>query len=75
MVQSQNGYLGDKWENSTLGGERTCRVCELRVRDSVEHVVLKCNRYEEERAYLRESTYGKYNQNKGRGDGQETKCV
>ena len=34
--------------------EDTCRVCELGVRESVEHVVLECSRCEE-RTCLRES--------------------
>ena len=37
------------------GIDDTCRVCELGAKESVEHVVLECSRYEEETACLMEN--------------------
>ena len=37
------------------GGEDVCGVCNLGVRESLEHVVMECSLYEKERISLRES--------------------
>ena len=73
MVQSQNRrtervQINERTHHWT-GREDTCMVCELGVRESVVHVMLEYNRYEEKLPVLRENIK-KYNRNEGRRDEQ-----